>query len=72
MMTSSKPKSRIQGRDSVSCLYRAIERYVREKGGGVVVIGGIQVMQWPGKGKNNFSIAVACTGKLPKFAEDDE
>ena len=64
-----KSKQLISGRDPVSQLYRAVDRYVKSKGGSIVVIGGIQIQQWPGDASNNFVVAVKCMGRLPKFAE---
>jgi hypothetical protein len=65
---AAKPKpqkSLITGRDPESQLYRAVERYVKSNGGGVLVIGGIQVQEWPGDFDGTFTIGVRCTGKKP-------
>ena len=51
-------------------LYRAIAKYVRLKGGTVVVCGGIQVQEWPGSGKRSFSIAVKCLGRKPIYKKE--
>lgn len=56
----------ITGRDPASQLYRAVERYVRLKGGAVVVIGGIELQRTPGDGPNKFKLAVKCTGRTPE------
>ena len=51
-------------------LYRAVAKYVRLKGGSVVVCSGIQVQEWPGSGKWSFSIAVKCLGRKPIYAKE--
>jgi len=56
-------------RDPVSQLYRAVRRYVETHGGSIVVIGGIQVLEFPGTGKLKFSISVQCLGRKPSYAE---
>lgn len=50
----------------VSRLYEAVEDYVRENNGKVIVVGGIQIQQFDDK-KFNFYVAVKCTGELPDF-----
>ena len=61
----------IKGRDAISQLFRAVERYVAGNGGNVIVIGGIQIQEWPGE-PHYFYVAVKCTGQVPKFAERAE
>jgi len=56
-------------RDVTSCLYRAVRNYVEKHDGRIVVIGGIQIQEWPGEPARNFSIAIKCTGTKPVFAE---
>ena len=49
-------------------LYRAVEKYVRIKGGKVVMCSGIQIQEWPNTdsmGLRGFSIAVKCLGIKP-------
>jgi hypothetical protein len=58
-------KGAIQGHDPVSQLYRAIIRYVKFRGGDIMVIGGIEIQEWPDEFKYNFRVAVRCTGKKP-------
>lgn len=55
--------------DPTNALYAAINAYVKSKGGSIVVIGGIQIQQWPDDLKFNYTVAIKCTGQLPKFAE---
>jgi hypothetical protein len=52
------------GRDPVSQLYRAVVRYVESMGGSVLVVGGIQILRWPGERAGSFMVGVKCTGKL--------
>lgn len=54
--------------DPIDALYTAVDAYVKSKGGSIVVIGGIQIQQWPGDLKFNYTVAIKCTGQLPKFA----
>lgn len=62
-----KNKSDLFGgkRDPATSLLRAVRRFVMWKGGTVLVIGGIQVQEWPGEGKFKYRIAVQCMGKRP-------
>jgi hypothetical protein len=59
---------RINGRDPVSQLYRAVIRYVESKGGAIAVIGNVEIQEWPGDPKFNFRLAVRCTGRKPVIA----
>ena len=64
----SKPKHRkITGRDPTSQLYRAIVRYVESKKGSIIVIGGVQIEQWPGDGEFKYVVGVRCMGRKPSF-----
>lgn len=55
-------------RDPVSQLYRAIRRYVEHHDGNIIVVGGIQVQEWPEDSfKGKYTIAVQCLGKRPSF-----
>jgi len=50
-----------------SALYKAVENYVKSKGGNLVVIGGIQIQQWPGDGEYKFTVGIQCVGHKPKI-----
>jgi hypothetical protein len=50
-------------------LYKAVAAYVRAQGGLVIVVGGIQVQEWPGDREGQFTIAVKCTGVKPIYSE---
>jgi hypothetical protein len=65
-VSTSKHKVKIAGRDPLSQLYRAVNRFVESKGGFIVVIGGVLVQQFPGEPKCNFHISVGCTGQKPE------
>lgn len=52
-------------------LYRAVRRYVESKGGNILVIGGIQVEQWPGDRDLKFVVGVRCMGRKPKRDADN-
>lgn len=53
----------------VDRLYKAVAHYVSKSGGSVVVIGGVQVQQWPGDGEFRYTIAIKCSGRKPEFKE---
>jgi hypothetical protein len=46
-------------------LYDAVIAYVEEKGGKILVIGGIEIQQFPEDLRNNYRIAIRFTGKKP-------
>lgn len=52
-------------------LYEAVDEYVRSLGGKVVVMGGVEVQEWPGELPLNFRVAVRCTGRKPKYSESE-
>ena len=54
----------IQGRDPVSQLYRASLRYLESRSGSAVVIGGVVVVEEPGR-PATFILGVRITGKQP-------
>lgn len=56
---SKKPK------DATDTLYDAVINYIQSKGGKVLVIGGVEVQQFPEDNKNNFRLAVRFMGKKP-------
>jgi hypothetical protein len=47
-------------------LYTAVQRYVENRSGKIVVIGGIEIQEWPDDPKCSFRVAVRCMGKKPK------
>lgn len=63
---SAQKRVEITGRDATSQLYRAVRRYVETRGGNIVVIGGVQVQQWPTDARSCFYLAVKCSGSAPK------
>lgn len=68
---SSKMKAKksaahmITGRKPSDALQRSVVRYIESRGGSVLVVGEIQIQQWPGELPCNFTIAVKCTGRKP-------
>lgn len=67
----SKPKLRkLTGRDPTSQLYRAVVRFVESKKGSIMVIGGVQIGQWPGDGEYKFVVGVRCMGRKPPPASE--
>lgn len=72
MKTKKKKRDVLAGkRDPTSQLYRAVRRYVESKGGNILVIGGVQVEQWPGEGKFKFVLGVRCMGRKPSPDRDE-
>ncbi len=55
----------------VDRLYKAIEHYVNQHGGNLIVIGGIEIQEWPGDVTGKFKVAINCLGKKPTFCAPD-
>ena len=55
------------GNKIIDKLYEAVRNYIESKGGSVVVIGGVQIVQMPGDLKFNWGLNVRITGKKPDF-----
>lgn len=53
-------------------LYKAVANYVEKKGGKLVVIGGIQLQEWPGDPAMVFHVSVKCMGRKPTYAESSQ
>lgn len=53
-------------------LYEAVARYVEKMGGSVIVVGGIQIQEWPHDPKGKFRVAVSLLGRKPKIKERKE
>ena len=49
-------------------LYKAVANYVKLQGGNILVIGGVQVIDFPGSLKYNWTLGIPCTGTPPKYA----
>lgn len=64
----TKFKSRV-GDKALNRLYDAVANYIEKRGGKVVVVGGVEIQQWPQDGEFRFSVAIRCTGKVPKFVK---
>lgn len=72
MKRKKKSRDPLAGkRDPVSQLYRAVRRYVNHHNGSIVVVGGIEVGEYPPDGKilPTYDVRIRCFGRLPKFAE---
>lgn len=59
-------------KDSYEHLYKAVVDYVHSKGGKVLVIGGVEIQQFPGDRKFNYRIAIRITGKKPVMTNPEE
>lgn len=64
-VTRKKPK-RIK-KDATDRLYRAVAAYLKSKGGMAIVVGGIQIIEWPSDQKYHFTVGIKVTGHKPKF-----
>lgn len=53
-------------RDKLGKLYDATIAYIESKGWKVMVIGGVEIQQFPEDAKFNFRIAIRFTGKKPQ------
>jgi hypothetical protein len=47
-------------------LYEAVAQYIEKNGGSVIVIGGIEIQQWPHDPMGKFRVAVSLLGKIPE------
>ena len=56
----------------VDRLYKAVAHYVEKTGGKLVVIGGIQVQEWPGEGAYKFVLGIKCLGRKPSYSGDPQ
>jgi hypothetical protein len=67
--TRKKPKWRVmrfRKNDPAHNLQTAVVHWIKANGGTAIVIGGIEVQQWPGDGEFNYRVAVRATGKKPE------
>ena len=51
--------------ESVIELQNAVQRFVEANGGKLIVVGAIEIQEWPNDLKYNFRVAVQCTGRRP-------
>lgn len=66
-MPSPASDDRLAGDTPELELYRAVRRYVESGGGSILVIGGVQVQQWPEDNEFVYRLAVKFTGRKPTF-----
>jgi hypothetical protein len=57
------------GSDLHDKLYSAVQEYVEGHGGKLIVIGGVQIQEWPEDNPLCFRLAIKCTGRKPVFAK---
>jgi hypothetical protein len=67
MAAKKKPAKKLDA--ATDRLYKAVDNYVRAKGGSLIVIGGIQIQEWPGDPAMVFQVAVKCMGRKPAYSE---
>lgn len=63
---------RFRKNDPAHNVIAAVSRWIRANGGTDIVIGGIEVQQWPGESEFNYRVAVRVTGKAPEKKPRDE
>jgi hypothetical protein len=56
--------------DPAHNLLAATTHWIKANGGTAVVIGGIEVQQWPQDGAYVYRVAIRATGRPPRKAED--
>ena len=61
----AKKPTHSRGCAATDALLRAVGRYVKHHGGGVVVAGPVQLMRWPGDMPSQFTIGIKCLGRAP-------
>jgi hypothetical protein len=69
--SSERPGDPLAGDSPELELYRAVRRYVQSGGGSIVVIGGIEVQQWPGDNSGVYRVAVKFMGRKPEFPKGE-
>ncbi|HEY4281467.1 MAG TPA: hypothetical protein VGM62_00275 [Chthoniobacterales bacterium] len=47
-------------------LYEAVAQYVENNGGSIIVVGGIEIQQWPHDPKGKYRVAVSLLGAIPE------
>lgn len=55
---------------SLDALYQAVVAYVEARGGRMLVVGGVQVQEWPGGRPGQFLLAVECLGRKPNLVRE--
>lgn len=58
---------RFRKNDPTHNLYAAVQHYVRANHGSILVIGGVEVQEWPGDAIGKYRIAIRCLGQKPIF-----
>lgn len=46
-------------------LYKVVQEYIEGRGGKVLVIGGVQILQYPSDPKYKYSISIQFIGRKP-------
>ena len=56
----------------VDRLYKAVANYVKKGGGKLIIVGGVEIQEWPGEGEHKFRVAIRCLGRKPSFVAPNE
>ncbi len=62
-------KRGVDGDEVVKRLYAAVADYVKERGGSVIAIGGIELQQWPEDNEFVYRMGIKFIGKKPEVFE---
>lgn len=68
------PKKKVPAKkklNSTYTLYKAVSAYIKANGGTAIVVGGIQIIQWPNDGGFKYTVGVRVTGKRPVFEKPE-
>jgi hypothetical protein len=52
-------------------LYEAVARYIEYGGGKAIIIGGVEVQQWPNDPREKYRVAISFLGTPPQYAKPD-
>ena len=58
--------------DDTDKLYLTVQEYIENRGGKVLVIGGVQIVQYPSNAKHKYSIAIKFLGRKPSLIKEEE
>lgn len=52
--------------DDTDKLYKAVQNYIEGRGGKLLIIGGVEIIEMPDDNKGIFHFAIKCMGKRPE------
>jgi hypothetical protein len=57
-------------RKPMPALYREAAKYIERLGGKAIVVGGIQIIEWPADRPGNFTLGIRVMGRKPVRPDD--